>query len=87
MWAIVVSACGWILGKILGKGKEAATEKKYVEAKKENLELRAEIAGRDVRDETEAAEDAVKKEWEEAGENDDARRKYEILKRDFDSDD
>lgn len=81
--SIIASVLGWIIGKVIGMKKESETEERYVEAKKENIELRAENAGLRVIKEIEDEEEKVRAEWEEAGEKNDTRKKYEILKRDF----
>lgn len=83
MWSIIASMLGWLLGKLLGKGRERKLEKKYAEAKKENLELRAKNAGLRVVKEIDERERKVKDEWENA----DNKERYKILKRDFDSTD
>jgi hypothetical protein len=77
--SILTSLLGWVLGKIFGIAKENQTEKKYVDAKKENYELRAQNAGLWKRKEVKEKEDTIKEEWERA----DEERKFEILKRDF----
>ncbi len=77
--SIITSILGWVLGKVFGLAKQNQTEKKYVDAMKENFELRAQNAGLWKRKELEDKEDSVQKEWEEADEG----HKYEILKRDF----
>lgn len=85
--SIIVSVLGWLIGKLIGKKKESETEEMYAEARKENIELRAENAGLRMIKAVEDEEEKVRTEWEEAGEKNDTRRKYEILKRDFDGDD
>jgi hypothetical protein len=85
--SIIASVLGWLIGKLIGKKKEIETEERYARAKKENIELRAENAGLRVIKDVEDEEDDVRKEWEEAEEKNDTRRKYEILKRDFDDGD
>ncbi|MCI0480416.1 MAG: hypothetical protein L0213_02365 [Candidatus Dadabacteria bacterium] len=85
--SIIASVLGWLIGKLIGKKKENETEERYVEARKENIELRAENAGLRVIKAVEDEEEKVRTEWEEAEEKNDTRRKYEILKRDFDGDD
>lgn len=85
--SIIASVLGWIIGKLIGKKKENETEERYVEERKENIELRAENAGLRVIKAVEDEEEKVRTEWEEAKEKNDTRRKYEILKRDFDGDD
>lgn len=85
--SIIASVLGWIISKLIGKKKENETEERYVEERKENIELRAENAGLRVIKAVEDEEEKVRTEWEEAKEKNDTRRKYEILKRDFDGDD
>lgn len=82
--SIIASVLGWLIGKLIGKKKENETEERYARARKENLELRAENAGLRVIKAVEDEEENVRTEWEEAEEKNDTRRKYEILKRDFD---
>lgn|GEM_PF-2319788 len=84
---IIASVLGWLIGKIIGKKKENETEERYARARKENIELRAENAGLRVIKDVEDEEEKVRTEWEEAEEKNDTRRKYEILKRDFDDGD
>ena len=79
MGSIVASLVGWLLGKLLGKGKERRLEKEYTEARKENYELKAENAGLRVRKNIEDEERKVNEDWEEADEDE----RYKILKRDF----
>ncbi len=85
--SIIASILGWLIGKLIGKKKENETEERYARARKENLELRAENAGLRVVKEIEDEEEKVRTEWEKAEEKNDTRKKYEILKRDFDGDD
>ncbi len=85
--SIIASVLGWLVGKLISKKKESEIEERYAEARKENVELRAENAGLRVVREIEGEETEVRKEWEEAEENNDTRKKYEILKRDFGGDD
>jgi hypothetical protein len=85
--SIVTSIPGWLLGKLVGKKKENVIEERYAEARKENIELRAENAGLRVIKAVEDEEERVRAEWEEAEEKNDIRKKYEMLKRDFDGDD
>jgi len=77
--SIITSILGWVLGKVFGMAKESRTEKKYADAMKENLELRAQNAGLWKRKELEEKETKLEEEWE----NSDEERKFEILKRDF----
>ena len=79
MGSIITSLLGWILGKVFGLVKQNQTEKKYVDAMKENLELRAQNAGLWKRKGLEQKEKRIEEEWEEADED----KKFEILKRDF----
>jgi len=79
MTSIFTTIIGWILGKVFGLVKENQTEKKYVDAMKENYELRAQNAGLWKRTEVQKKEDTIKEEWDRA----DEVRKFEILKRDF----
>jgi len=79
MTSILTTIFGWVLAKIFGLAKQNRTEKKYVDAMKENFELRAQNAGLWKRKEVELKEEEIKQEWYNA----DADRKYEILKRDF----
>ncbi len=83
MGSIVASLLGWLLGKLFGKRKERELEKKYANAHKENLELRADNTGLRVRKSLEDRERQVKENWENSG-NDE---KYDLLKRDFDDPD
>ena len=85
--SIIASVLGWLIGKIIGKKKENETEERYARARKENIELRTENAGLRVIKDVEDEEEKVRTEWEEAEEKNDTRRKYEILKRDFDDGD
>ena len=85
--SIIASLLGWLVGKLAGKKKESEIEERYVAATKENVELRAENAGLRVVREIDDEETEVRTEWEEAEKNNDTRRKYEILKRDFGDDD
>ena len=79
MGSIITSILGWVLGKVFGIVKENRIEKKYADAMKENLELRAQNAGLWKRKELEEKETKLEEEWE----NSDDQRKFEILKRDF----
>ena len=79
MGSIFIGIFSWILSKVFGLVKDNQTEKKYVDAMKENLELRAQNAGLWKRHQIEQQELNTKKEWEEA----DQHEKYKILKRDF----
>ena len=79
MSSIITSILGWVLGKVFGLVKQNQTEKKYVDAMKNNLELRAQNAGLWKRKKLEDKEDEIQKEWE----NSDEEKKFEILKRDF----
>ena len=79
MGSIIASILGWVLGKVFGIVKESRIEKKYADAMKENLELRAQNAGLWKRKELEEKETKLEEEWE----NSDDQRKFEILKRDF----
>lgn len=85
--SIIASVLGWLVGKLISKKKESEIEERYTEARKENVELKAENAGLRVVKAVEDEEENVRKEWEEAEENNDTRKKYEILKRDFGGDD
>ena len=85
--SIIASVLGWLVGKLIDKKKESEIEERYAAARKENVELRAENAGLRVVREIEDEEENVRKEWEEAEENNDIHKKYEILKRDFGGDD
>jgi len=79
MGSIITTLLGWILGKVFGLVKQNQTEKKYVDAMKENLELRALNAGLWKRKELEQKDKKIEGEWEKA----DEEKKFEILKRDF----
>ena len=79
MGSIITTLLGWVLGKVFGIVKENQTEKKYVDAMKENLELRAQNAGLWKRKGLEQKEKRIEEEWEKA----DEEKKFEILKRDF----
>lgn len=83
MGSIVASLVGWLLGKLLGKGKERRLEQQYAETRKENLELKAHNTGLRVRKSLEDQERKFKEDWETA----DDKKRYEILKRDFDDPD
>ena len=79
MGSLITSLLGWILGKVFGLVKQNQTEKKYVDAMKENLELRAQNAGLWKRKGLEQKEKRIEEEWEKS----DEEKKFEILKRDF----
>jgi membrane protein YqaA with SNARE-associated domain len=79
MGSIVASLVGWLLGKLFGKGKERRLEQKYAETRKENLELKAQNAGLRVTKQVKDEERKFKEDWEVA----DDKKRYEILKRDF----
>jgi len=81
--SIVASLLGWLLGKLFGKRKERELEKKYAEARKENLELKADNNGLRVKKSLEDRERRLKEDWENSS-NDE---KYKMLKRDFDDPD
>ena len=83
MSSIFLGIIGWILSKVFGLVKENKTEKKYVDAVKDNLELRAQNAGLWKMREIEQKERDINNKWGEADES----QKFEILKRDFDSSD
>lgn len=85
--SIIASVLGWLVGKLISKKKESEAEERYAAARKENAELRAENAGLRVVRGIEDEEENIRKEWEEAEENNDTHEKYEILKRDFGGDD
>ncbi|MCH7519531.1 MAG: hypothetical protein IH964_10970 [Candidatus Dadabacteria bacterium] len=79
MGSIITTLLGWILGKVFGLVKQNQTEKKYVDAMKENLELRALNTGIWKRKGLEQKEKRIEEEWEKS----DEEKKFEILKRDF----
>ena len=83
IFVLFTSIIGWVLSKVFGLVKENQAEKKYVDAVKDNLELRAQNAGLWKRREVEQKERDINNKWEEA----DQDEKYNILKRDFDSSD
>ena len=83
MGSIIASLFGWVLAKLLGKEKERKLEKRYAEARKENLELRAKNAGLRVIKRIEDEERSLREDWENA----DEEERYAILKRDFDGSD
>lgn len=87
MGSIIATIIGWVVGRLAGKKKESEAQEKYARASKENSELRAENTGLRVRKTVEDKEEGVQREWEDAKKKRDAATRYEILKRDFDTDD
>jgi len=79
MGSIITTILGWLLGKVFGLVKQNQTEKKYVDAMKENLELRAQNAGLWKRKGLEQKEKRIEEEWEKSNED----KIFEMLKRDF----
>lgn len=87
MGSFLVGIFWFLMGKLFGIYRKNKTEEELYEAKKENIELKAEAAGQQVEREIEKENAEREAEWAEAERANDTRRKYEILKRDFDNGD
>ena len=76
----IVGSFIWKL--IFGDREKKVLEKEVVEKTSENITLRADLAGKDAEAEIAKEQEQFDDEWKEA----DRKRKYELLKRDFNHD-
>ena len=66
MGGLIAGFLGWIVSKIFGSSKQADMEKELAKKSKENVELKAEIAGETLSSELKEQREQEANEWKSA---------------------